>query len=445
MSEMRKAPTWAPGFVHLTVGEEPIPFGFREEMEDFVVEEVPWREPEGHGEHCWILVEKRGVSTAEAVRRLARRLVRNPRDLGFAGRKDARAVARQWISAPGVEPITARGAELGHVRVLAAEKATRRLRLGALAGNRFKLFLRRFPAEAEASARRILATISERGMPNWFGPQRFGFSGRGHELGKLLLAREFRAYIQMMCSPGHAPYTDVSKELHRRVTEATRASHKSCGSLGRELDADLADVARQLARRPLDWESATRSLALPLRSLHLSSYQALLFNEILGKRLAHYDSVRTGDVMWKHENGACFVAEEGDEALEARVAKKEISASGPLYGHKLLMGTGEPLAEELEILEREGLELKGLKGVRPVPDLSGARRALRVPVSELQFEIVEGGARLEFFLPAGAYATSLVEELRKDLWMNTTPDARPRLSMEAKGSGDGDAAESSSE
>jgi tRNA pseudouridine13 synthase len=123
------------------------------------------------------------------------------------------------------------------------------------------------------------------------------------------------------------------------------------------------------------------------------------------------------------------VAEEGDEELAARVASKEISASGPLFGHKLLLGSGEPLAEEQAILEREGIELKELKGVRPVPDLSGARRPMRVPVSELQFDLVEGGAQLQFFLPAGAYATSLVEELRKDLWMTPAPDHRPKKPM----------------
>ena len=181
MTELNSTLSWAPGFVHTTAGEDPIPFGFREEMEDFIVEEVPRRKPEGEGEHCWILVEKRGVSTSEAIRRLARRLNLNPRDLGFAGRKDARAVARQWISAPGIEPISAIGAELGHVRVLAAEKATRRLRLGGLAGNRFNLFLRRFPLNAEETARRVLAVISSRGLPNWFGPQRFGHAQRSQK------------------------------------------------------------------------------------------------------------------------------------------------------------------------------------------------------------------------------------------------------------------------
>ena len=430
MTDIRTAPTWAPGFVHLTGSEPPIAFGFREELADFVVEEVPRRAPEGEGDHCWILVEKRGVSTSEAIRRLARRLVRDPRDLGFAGRKDARAVARQWISAPGVEPITALGAELGHVRVLAAEKASRRLRLGALVGNRFNLFLRRFPVEAEGTARRVLETIASRGMPNWFGPQRFGFAGRGHELGKLLLARAFPEYIQALCSEDHAPHTEVSRELCRRVMVVTRASHKSCGTLVRELDPDLADIARQLARRPMDWESAARAIAMPLRSLHLSAYQALMFNELLGQRLAHFDEVRPGDVVWKHENGACFVAEEESEELAARVASMEVSASGPLFGRKVLLGSGEPLAEEQAILDREGLVLKELGGERPVPDLGGARRPMRVPVSELKFELVEGGAKLEFFLPAGAYATSLVEELRKDLWMSPTPDGRPMESKE---------------
>ena len=422
--------SWAPGFVHTTANEGPIPFGFREEMEDFIVEEVPRRKAEGEGEHCWIQVEKRGVSTSEAIRRLARRLNLNPRDLGFAGRKDARAVARQWISAPGVEPISAIGAELGHVRVLSAEKATRRLRLGALSGNRFNLFLRRFPSESEAAARRVLAIIEARGLPNWFGPQRFGFAGRGHELGRLLLARDFEAYIHALCSPVHAPHTEVTREFEKRVVEGTRASHKSCASFARDLDPDLADIARQLARRPLDWESAARAISLPLRSLHLSAYQALLFNEVLGQRLAVFDGVRDGDVVWKHDNGACFVAQSDDEELGARVQNLEVSASGPLYGHKLLLGAGEPFAEEMALMEREGLVLKNLKGDRPVPDLSGARRPLRVPVSELQFDLEEGGARLQFFLPAGAYATSLVEELRKDLWLSPTPDGRP---MKTKG------------
>ena len=425
MTELNSTLSWAPGFVHTTAGEDPIPFGFREEMEDFIVEEVPRRKPEGEGEHCWILVEKRGVSTSEAIRRLARRLNLNPRDLGFAGRKDARAVARQWISAPGIEPISAIGAELGHVRVLAAEKATRRLRLGGLAGNRFNLFLRRFPLNAEETARRVLAVISSRGLPNWFGPQRFGFAGRGHELGRLLLARDFPAYIKALCSPVHAPHTEATRELEKRVVEATRPSHKSCASFARDLDPDLADIARQLARRPLDWESAARAISLPLRSLHLSSYQALLFNEILGQRLAGYDSVRPGDVVWKHDSGACFIAEADDPELEARVKKMEVSSSGPLYGHKLLMGNGEQLAEEAAQMAREQIVLKDLKGERPVPDLAGARRPLRVPVSELQFDLEEGGARLQFFLPAGAYATSLIEELRKDLWLSPTPDGRP--------------------
>ena len=211
MTESNSTLSWAPGFVHTTAGEDPIPFGFREEMEDFIVEEVPRRKPEGEGEHCWIQVEKRGVSTSEAMRRLARRLNLNPRELGFAGRKDARAVARQWISAPGIEPISAIGADLGHVRVLSAEKATRRLRLGALMGNRFNLFLRRFPVDAEATARRVLSTIATRGLPNWFGPQRFGFAGRGHELGRLLLARDFPSYIKALCSPVHAPHTEATR------------------------------------------------------------------------------------------------------------------------------------------------------------------------------------------------------------------------------------------
>ena len=96
-------PPWAPGYRHLTGSVPPVCFSTREELEDFRVWELPSVEPSGEGTHLFLMVEKRGIPTTEAARRLARALNVQPAGVGFAGRKDARAVTVQWMSVEHVD------------------------------------------------------------------------------------------------------------------------------------------------------------------------------------------------------------------------------------------------------------------------------------------------------------------------------------------------------
>jgi len=81
---------------------------FRPSPETFVVEEIAAYEPVGEGEHTFLWVEKRGLTTMDAARRLARLLDVDPRDVGYAGLKDRHALTRQWMSLPRVDPERAR-------------------------------------------------------------------------------------------------------------------------------------------------------------------------------------------------------------------------------------------------------------------------------------------------------------------------------------------------
>jgi tRNA pseudouridine13 synthase len=156
--------------------------------EDFVVEEIPLYAPCGEGAHTFVHVEKRGLSTEEVARRLARRAGVAPRDVGYAGRKDRAGVTRQWLSVPGLDPAAALAHAEAGLRVLAAVRHPHRLRTGHLAGNRFELVVRELaPGAAERAAER-LATLAREGLPNRFGPQRF--AGDGVQRARALLRGE---------------------------------------------------------------------------------------------------------------------------------------------------------------------------------------------------------------------------------------------------------------
>jgi len=147
----------------------------REAPEDFRVEERLGFEPDGAGEHLLVLVEKRGANTHWVARALAELACAKRVDVGYAGSKDRHAVARQWFSVrvggrpdPDWDRL-----EVPGVRVLAAARHGRKLRHGAHAANAFELRVRRFEGERAAFEDRLRA-VATQGVPNYFGPQRYG-------------------------------------------------------------------------------------------------------------------------------------------------------------------------------------------------------------------------------------------------------------------------------
>ena len=81
----------------------------RTSCEEFFVDEEPAYLPAGAGDHVFVRIEKRGLTTPQAVERIARALSVNARDIGVAGMKDRHAVTRQWLSLP--PPVTPEAAQ----------------------------------------------------------------------------------------------------------------------------------------------------------------------------------------------------------------------------------------------------------------------------------------------------------------------------------------------
>lgn len=165
---------------------------FKAEPEDFVVEELLGFEPSGAGEHCLVWVEKRDLDSNTAGARLADALGLRRRLVSHCGLKDRHAVTRQWFSLhmPGQESPEPAALESEGLRVLRITRNARKLRRGIHAGNRFTIRLREPDFDATLAAERWKA-ITEQGVPNFFGSQRFGNDGRNVAKAEAMFRGEF--------------------------------------------------------------------------------------------------------------------------------------------------------------------------------------------------------------------------------------------------------------
>ncbi|MCA9252740.1 MAG: tRNA pseudouridine(13) synthase TruD [Phycisphaerales bacterium] len=384
----------------------------KEADEDFVVEEVPLYEPSGEGTHVFFEIEKKGLTTRDAIARVCRSVGCQRRDVGYAGLKDARGVTRQVLSVEHVDPEKVLAASADRVRVLWAKRHQNKLKIGHLSGNRFVIRIRGMQADSFERAEAIVARLAARGMPNYFGPQRFGMRGTNALVGRAALLGDFERAINVLCG-GPADDDSPGGKLARELFE----QGDYAGSLKAWPGGHCTERAlcRWMERGSLDWSKAWRSVDRAMRKLYVSAFQSELFNRVVAKRIERIGELMPGDLAWLHRNGACFAVEDL-AAEQGRCDAFEISPSGPMFGKKMTQPKGEAAALEASVLEECGLELDGrFSGASDRPE--GARRPIRVPVQGAT--CCEGedsnGAYLEllFELPPGSFATSFVREVCK--------------------------------
>lgn len=159
--------------------------------EDFIVEEFIPIEFSGEGEHCWLYIEKRDCNTDWVAQQLASYCGVKKMAVSYAGLKDRHALTSQWFSVqlPGLPTPEWNDFERlfgfdikeevsgERVRVLQSRRHNRKLQRGALKSNKFKITLRELSDTSEETYRLLeqrCQIISQQGVPNYFGMQRFG-------------------------------------------------------------------------------------------------------------------------------------------------------------------------------------------------------------------------------------------------------------------------------
>lgn len=317
----------------------------RSTADDFFVEEIAGFTASGAGEHLLLTVEKRGMNTVFAAKQIAQWAGVDASAIGYAGLKDRHAVTRQrfsvWLPKKVAPDVAALATE--DLKVLDHAWHARKLPRGALAGNRFVLTLRELVGERAAIEARLQA-IAARGVPNYFGEQRFGRKGDNVQQAVAMFAG-------------------------RRVKREER-------------------------------------------SLLLSAARSELFNRVLSARVeaATWDTALEGEVWMLDGSHSVFGPEAFTPELQARLHAFDIHPTGPLWGAGELRSSGEAQVVELAALQgdtatrlRAGLERAGLKQ---------ERRALRLRPDALAWTwLDQSSLQLTFALPAGCYATTVLQAL----------------------------------
>lgn len=380
----------------------------KESAEDFLVEELPLYAPCGEGEHLYLTVEKRGVTTFELLQRLSRALGVAEREIGYAGLKDARATTRQTVSVTGVRPEQALALEIEGVRILDARFHRNKLRLGHLAGNRFEIRIRGVAAGALETALDVLHVLEQVGVPNRFGEQRYGVLGSSHRIGAALLRRDFAEAARLIVGEPER----IDNERWRQGAAAFAAGDLA-GALA-ALPPRLRDE-RRLVRELLDGRphrDAVLGLPRKLLRLYLSAWQSALFDRMVDMRLDSLDTLWAGDLAYKHVNGACFVVEDV-AAEQLRADQFEISPTAPLFGYKVTPARGQAGLLEAALLDKEGLRPDDFR-LEGGLTMEGERRPLRVPLAGASVRAEGSDLLVAFSLPKGSYATSVLREIMKN-------------------------------
>ena len=256
------------------------------EPEDFEVEEIPSYEPLGHGEHLFLWVQKVGVGPEFFARTIAQRLNVPVNSVGMAGLKDRHAISRQWVSVPqGAEP-NLHKLDGDGITLLRHTRNQNKLKTGHSRGNRFRILIRDAdPSKADALAA-VLDRLRTLGMPNYYGPQRFGRGGGTVDLG-------------FQCLAGTQP---------KRI-------------------------------RPFVYKFALSAV----QSLLFNDY---LGRRVLD---GLYRNVLPGDVMAKWPFGGLFVADDVP-VEQARFDAKETVTAGPMFGTHTFAAAKDAAAREAEVL-----------------------------------------------------------------------------------------------
>lgn len=332
-----------------TVGLPGIGGSIKQSCEDFEVEEIPAYAPAETGEFLFLWVEKRDMGADYFQRQVARRLGIRPNDIGVAGLKDRRAVTRQMISVPAAAFDRLPALEGEGIRLLETHRHTNKLRPGHLHGNRFKVLIR--DVQNSDSVEPILDRLRNLGIPNFYGPQRFGRNWETLQLGVQLLR-------------------------------------------------DAKDVNRKSMRNPF------------MRKLALSAVQAALFNDYLGQRIANglFLRVLNGDVMGKWPFGGMFIAEDLPHE-QMRFDIHETVHMGPIFGRKTFPAKADAAEREAAVLHDAEIAKDAFARFGKL--MQGTRRHNVVYANELAAEKVTDGVRVSFVLPAGSYATVLLREIMK--------------------------------
>ncbi len=345
---------------------------YKAKPEDFVVNERLEVDFTDAGEHLWLHIEKSGINTAYLAKLLSEWADIPLRDVGYSGLKDRQALTTQWFSLrlpkkqkpdSDFAPVDIKAHET--VKIIAEHWHNKKLNRGTHNANQFVITLRDIEFAKDqtlsdkSSVEQHLQTISKTGVPNYFGPQRFGFSGNN-----------VREALALFARPAREPKPQPKKSKRKRAPREQN-------------------------------------------TMELSAARSLIFNEILAARVRNgsWDAGLAGEVFNLDGSGSIFTSEEIDDTLRARMSSGDIHPTAVLWGTGNDKVSGSAAALENEVVQHSPLLMQLATGLEQ-RDIKAQRRPLRLPIEQLSWEWRDEQILvLSFTLTTGSFATSVLASL----------------------------------
>ena len=376
----------------------------------------------GVGDLVLAVMRKRKVDTIRAATIIAKDLGIKPGMIGVCGIKDKMSISWQFITLPSTS-ITSNGLKLNEtIHLLPLRYTSRKLTSKDLAKNVFEIMIRNIDGDAE-EALEIIRELRSKGLPNYYGHQRFGIARPITPIiGRLMMEGKVEEAVITFLTAYSPLESSKNREARKRLSEDFDP-RKALEYFPKTLRYERA-VLNHLARRPNDYLGALRSLPLRLRRIMVEAVSALIFNKTLSRivssnllsELELGDLVVKLDIFGRPEPGRPVEVVRGNiDRIERLVKQGRYGVVLPVPGYLSPIpksGKGELF---LRVLEELGIDLKMFR-LRVVPEAStrGSLRPILVARWGCRLLEADGSSlRLLMELPPGSYATILLREIMK--------------------------------
>ncbi|KZX12765.1 tRNA pseudouridine(13) synthase TruD [Methanobrevibacter curvatus] len=397
---------------------------------DFYVEEIPIAQPSGRGPNAWIWIEKERRTTLDVLMDISAILKISRKRMGFAGMKDKQAITRQWICVSNMDSfkqfndLIAIKDNVKNTKFLKIIRNQKKLRLGQLQGNKFKILIRGIDNIEKATkiANETLKSLETTGVLNYFGWQRFG-SGRvnTHLVGKALVHNDLEEAIKIYIGyPIESEPEEVQKARKAYDDGNLEKSFELMPKFLRFEREMLKVLIKENKKRVLDdssYKKAIFSLPKPLQRMFVHAYQSGLFNKVISERAKlGVNNYVEGDILIDNEEH--MVHEESNEKLKNMIENKLANPTAPLYGSKVPLADKKIGEMERRILEEEKIKLEDFKTPKtPKLGSHGLRRSIKFNIWDTKAIATKNGVLTEFSISKGSYATSVLREvMKKDVY-----------------------------
>jgi tRNA pseudouridine13 synthase len=404
----------------------------RNNYEDFYVEEIPLHEPTGDGSNVWIFIEKIGKTTMDVLLDISKELHISRKRMGFAGMKDKKAITRQWICVSNInskkdeEELINLKDKIYNTKFLKITRSEKKLRMGQLIGNKFKIIIRGLEDIKKSSeiASRVLKLLEVKGVPNYYGWQRFGKPRTNtHLVGKALVLNDLKESVRIYVG---YPQEDENRDVFKAREEYENNNlEKSFDLFPRRMRFErsmLIELLKEKKKKEkkglnLDDESykkAIFSLPKPIQRIFVHAYQSFLFNKVVSERIKlGIDKFIDDDILI--DNDDHLIHNKTREEVDLLIKNFKAHPTAPLYGSKVPLAEGKVGEIENQVLKDENLNKEDfLTDKTPKLGSFGIRRSIRFKVWDWEVIPIDDDLSIQFSIDKGAYATSVLREIMKN-------------------------------